>query len=30
MNRLDRVMSNLGYCSRKEVGKLIRQGRLTV
>lgn len=27
--RLDRLLSNLGYCSRKEVGKLVKSGALT-
>ena len=27
--RLDRLLSNLGYCSRKETGKLIRSGAVT-
>lgn len=29
MVRLDRLLSNLGYCSRKEVGHLVKSGRLT-
>ncbi len=27
--RLDRLLSNLGYCSRKQVGSLIREGHIT-
>lgn len=30
MMRLDRLLANLGYCTRKEVQKLIKQGRVTV
>ncbi|MFA5508941.1 MAG: pseudouridine synthase [Vulcanimicrobiota bacterium] len=29
MIRLDRLLSNLGYCSRKEVGRLVKSGALT-
>jgi 16S rRNA pseudouridine516 synthase len=29
MIRLDKLLSNLGYCSRKEVGTLIKSGALT-
>jgi 16S rRNA pseudouridine516 synthase len=29
MIRLDKLLSNLGYCSRKEVGSLIKSGALT-
>lgn len=28
-HRLDRLLSNLGYCSRKEVAKLVKAGALT-
>ena len=29
MIRLDKLLSNLGYCSRKEVGRLVKSGALT-
>ena len=29
MIRLDKLLSNLGYCSRKEVGRLVKTGALT-
>ena len=29
MIRLDKLLSNLGYCSRKEVGRLVKTGSLT-